>query len=340
MNKWQALPIEEQQQLIRNISFQTGLSPNAVEKDWWVTMVLKALFQTSCVKSLLFKGGTSLSKGWNLIERFSEDIDLAIDRSFFGMAGELSKKQRTELRKKSCHFIKENLSFELDNQLRALDIYNYEIIVPESSVSDADPQELYVSYTSLFPVVDYIPSQVKIEFSCRSMREPFEEIQIRSVIAENYPKEVYSDTYFPVNIVSPKRTFWEKIFLLHEEFQLSRTQSERMSRHLYDIEKLMDTKFGQDALMDADLYLSIVKHRFAFNKWKDVDYRKHHPSVIDFLPPFSVEKEWEEDYKRLQDVFIYGDSLSYKQLIKRLKELNERIRHIRIEDDFFSSSED
>lgn len=335
MNNWQSLTVQERQQLIQNISYQTGLSPHAIEKDWWVTMALKALFQTSCSDFLLFKGGTSLSKGWNLIERFSEDIDLAIDRSFFGMEGELSKKARTELRKKSCHFIKNDLAAELDKCLHELDIVDYQIIVLESTVSDADPQELFIAYTSLFPKIEYIPSQVKIEMSCRSMREPFETVSIHSVIADSYPNEDFSDPAFELNIVSPKRTFLEKIFLLHEEFQLHRPHANRMSRHLYDVEKLMKTEFAEQALQDTELYVSIVKHRVAFNKWQDVDYRRHHPSMIRIVPPSSVEKEWESDYKNMQGLFIYGDSLSYKQLIKRLSELEEQLHDITIDDEFF-----
>lgn len=60
-----------------------GINQSAIEKDWWVTVTLKALFSTECGKSLIFKGGTSLSKGFNIIERFSENIDLTISRSFF-----------------------------------------------------------------------------------------------------------------------------------------------------------------------------------------------------------------------------------------------------------------
>lgn len=123
-------------------------------------MVLKALFDTACKDYLIFKGGTSLSKGWNLIERFSEDIDIAIDRSFFAFDGELTKKQRTKLRKLSCSFIKNDLSVELVDELNKMEIQDFNVIIRKSTVSDADPQELYVSYSSMFPEIDYIQSQV------------------------------------------------------------------------------------------------------------------------------------------------------------------------------------
>ena len=253
MNNWQALSVDERKDVINNIAFKTGLSPNAIEKDWWVTMTLKALFETSCKDYLVFKGGTSLSKGWDLIERFSEDIDLAIDRSFFGMIGELTRKERTKLRKQSCAYIKNDLSIQLSRVLNEMEIKDFEIIVPESTVSDADPQELYVTYYSLFPEIEYIKSQVKVELSCRSMRKPFENVEIKSIISENYPRQDFSDVPFSIKIVSPKRTFLEKAFLLHEEFKLHKVKGDRMSRHLYDLERLMDTKYAKEALSDTNL---------------------------------------------------------------------------------------
>jgi len=81
------------------IATQKGMKPFAVEKDWWVSRTLEIIFQMEIAKHLVFKGGTSLSKAWNLINRFSEDIDLAIDKDFFGFTGELGKNQRDKLRK-------------------------------------------------------------------------------------------------------------------------------------------------------------------------------------------------------------------------------------------------
>ena len=89
-----------------------GVNQVAIEKDWWVTVTLKALFETDCRDSLIFKGGTSLSKGFNIIERFSEDIDLAISHSFFGIE-KTGKSQREKLRKMSRAYIHETLSAQL-----------------------------------------------------------------------------------------------------------------------------------------------------------------------------------------------------------------------------------
>ena len=103
-----------------------GVGQAAIEKDWWVSVTLKALFQTDCAGSLIFKGGTSLSKGWGLIERFSEDIDLAISHSFFGI-NKSNKSQRDKLRKLSRAYIQGTLSVQLDEQLKAMGITGYQI---------------------------------------------------------------------------------------------------------------------------------------------------------------------------------------------------------------------
>src|SRR5690606_8359025 len=96
---------EDRSALCQNVEAITGIPAYAVEKDWWVTETLRIIFGMEVAKQLVFKGGTSLSKAWQLIERFSEDIDLAIDRSFFGYAGDLSKGQRTRLRKETSTYI-------------------------------------------------------------------------------------------------------------------------------------------------------------------------------------------------------------------------------------------
>lgn len=98
-----------------------GVNQVGIEKDWWVTVTLKALFLTECCESLIFKGGTSLSKGFNLIERFSEDIDLAISHSFFGIE-KTSKNQREKLRKKARAYIHDTLSIQLDDKLKEMGV--------------------------------------------------------------------------------------------------------------------------------------------------------------------------------------------------------------------------
>lgn len=321
-------------QLQQTASDHPGIHQVAVEKDWWVTVVLKALFQTSCRESLIFKGGTSLSKGFNLIERFSEDVDLAINHSFFGIE-KTSKSQRDKLRKIARKFIHETVSTELDSQLKSMGISGYHIenvtqVKDKNNEwrpidSDKDPTVILLHYPSILEnPISYIPPRVKIEISCLSMDEPTEDRDIHSLIEESFHGED-SGANCSVRTVLPTRTFLEKVFLLAEEFQKENPRSERMTRHLYDLEKLMDTKYGRDALADSSLYHAIVEHRRTYYAQKFINYDLLAPSSINFMIPEPSIEAWKADYANLRNYFIYGSSLEFDALMQRMEELQKRV---------------
>jgi hypothetical protein len=122
----------------------------------------------------------------------------------------------------------------------------------------------------------------------------------------------------------------EKLFLLHEEFQkpAEEIRINRLSRHLYDVEKLMSTKFIDLALDNQSLYNEIINHRSIYTKIAAVDYNLHQPKTLNPIPPDKILGEWEKDYKAMQEAMIYGESLPFKQLIERMKELKQRINGI------------
>ena len=314
---------------------QLGFNANVIEKDWWVVMALKALFGSSIKDYASFKGGTSLSKGWGLIERFSEDADIALDKSFWGLAGD-TRTQRERIRKLARAYIREKLTPELDAMLRDMGATDFEMRFVEADDSDKDPTVVLVPYRSLFTANAYVPAQVKIEISSRSLKEPLERIRIRPYLAEVLPEE-FADFETEVTAVVPSRTFLEKIFLLHEELQKEHPRTRRITRHLYDIEHLMDTDFGREALADTRLWVDIVKHRAVFNGIRGIDYKTLQPSTVYFIPQGEIREKWADDYASMRENFIYGDALSFDDLIARLEELQERIRQIRIDDPFFKS---
>ena len=312
-----------------------GINQVAIEKDWWVTVTLKALFQTDCRDSLIFKGGTSLSKGFNIIERFSEDIDLAISHSFFGVE-KTNKSQRDKLKKLARKYIQETLVAQLDEQLKSMGITGYTIenitqVQDKNGEwkpidSDKDPTVILLHYPSIIEdTITYIPPRVKIEISCLSMDEPTEERCIHSLIGETFEEEDI-DANCKIRTVVPTRTFLEKIFLLAEEFQKDKPRSVRMSRHLYDLEKLMDTEYGREALADRTLYDAIVEHRRAYYALKYVNYDLHAPATINFLIPEHAMESWKADYADMRRFFIYGQSLEFDELMQKISELQKRVR--------------
>ena len=331
MTKWIDKELLERRVILQQAAAKEHLPEYAVEKDWWVSMTLKALFKTSCKEHLEFKGGTSLSKGWHLIDRFSEDIDVALNHRFFVPQLD-NNTQLKNLRKKSRKFIVDNLAEDLDAQMKALGLSGYEVkpeIVDEAGVpisSDADPTVIYVNYPSVSSDSSpYVPSRVKIEISCLSMDEPFEIRTISSIISAYFPEDD-EETDCTIPVVLPSRTFLEKAFLLNEEFQKPEPRSLRMTRHLYDLEKLMDTDFGKTALSDMELYRKIVEHRRKFYHVGYADYDKDYPEFIEFLPPERCIKQWEADYGEMLEHFVYGEHLFFDDLLKRIIELQERFR--------------
>lgn len=312
-----------------------GMALQAVEKDWWVTVILQALFRCGCAGSLMFKGGTSLSKAWGVIDRFSEDIDLAISHSFFGI-DKTTRSQKEKLRKMARAYIHETLSKELDEQLQAMGVEGYRIEnkthvknrggESEPIDSDKDPTVILVHYPTICKdLADYIPPVVKIEISCLSMDVPVEVRPIKSYIEETFPGED-AGTVGEYRTVVPSRTFLEKIFLLAEEFQKVRPRHVRMSRHLYDLERLMDTEFGRTALADNGLYDAVVEHRRTYYALKFVDYDRHSRSTISFLPPEALLPQWRDDYNNMLRSFIYGEALDFDALMERMRELQRRVR--------------
>ncbi len=330
---WTKLTKEEQLTILANVAENKGIVDNAVEKDYWVSMVLRAIFSLPYATAFVFKGGTSLSKGWGLIEQFSEDIDLAIDPQYLGFTDIATKNQRTKLRKESKKFIDSTFALDIESRLKEFGLLECcKVIVPKTSVSDLDPVVLFVEYDSMLQTkIHYIPERVKVEISCRSLMEPSEKVEMRSMIEDAYPDEEFSLPTFTVPTVIPGRTFLEKVFLLHEEFNRPNgcTHIERITRHMYDIVKMMDKPFAMEAMQNVQLYEDIVAHRKKFTAWSGLDYTTHLPHTISFLPSESIEDILQDDYKQMQIGFIYADAPSFDEILERLQELQDRFRALK-----------
>ena len=169
-----------------------------------------------------------------------------------------------------------------------------------------------------------------IEVGSRSLREPFSVRTFRSLVGENYPDSSFADSFINIPTVNPERTFLEKIFLLHEEFQkpINKIRVDRLTRHLYDLERLMDTEFAKKALSDLTLYQDIVRHRQQFTPIRGIDYANHKPSLINPIPPNEIIDQWAKDYMVMRATMFYGRSLPFSELIERVSELKGRINEL------------
>ena len=322
------------------IAKKLRIIPQSVEKDWWVTTVLRALFALPYAENLSFKGGTSLSKCYNLIARFSEDIDIGVYREFLGFSGNLSKTQiNDKLRRTACSFVRGKLQSDVAKELenQGIDTGLFSVRVNITPVTTTDPEIIEIHYKSLFPESRYLKPIVKIEVSGRSMGMPLQKVALQSLIALEFPNTSFAEKPFEVNAVVPERTFLEKIFLLHEEFAKPQesVRSERMSRHLYDLERMCHAGIDDKAFSYKGLWKNIVERRRVFIGLKDFDYNTLSPATIRIIPPDTAIKEWRRDYETMRETMIYDDSLPFDKLISKLKQLNERINNLNIEVDVF-----
>jgi len=331
--KFFTLPENTRRDIFIQTGLREGLPAATVEKDWWVTLVLHLVFSLDISDHLLFKGGTSLSKGWSLIGRFSEDIDLAIDKSYLGFSEKLSKNQvRNKLRKRSYDFVVNELFEWIKLKLKEWNVPYITLEIHGNKEPDTDPMTIGLMYRSITEPSLYLVPRVLIETGARSQKEPFSYRNITSLVDLNFSTFEWAHKGMNVPAVLPERTFLEKAFLLHEEFQKpgEKMRTERLSRHLYDLEKLMDTEHGRKALENVELYKSIIAHRKIYFPIGGIDYNNHSPEKIDFIPGDDIRKVWEADYNKMRESMVVGPSLDYNALIDRLNILKERFRDIKI----------
>lgn len=307
---------------------RTGLPVQAVEKDLWVTVVLQMVFTLPISNHLVFKGGTSLSKVWKVISRFSEDIDLAIDPSIWGFEGDLTKKQIKRLRKASSIFVRDKLCQSLQEVIAVNGMEQWlQVEAAPDGEGDGtypEPRVIHIRYKSLFDEdLPYLHSEVKLEVGARSLLEPTAEATVKSVLEDVLPiSTTIKQVLIPTALA--EKTFLEKAFLLHELFssQTSR-EANRKSRHLYDLAQMMNTDIETRAIANNELWNAIHHHRELFTSMSGVDYTPDIRKRIVLLPPNDVIDDWRNDYKDMQSSMIYGEKPTFEALIAKMKELEE-----------------
>jgi Nucleotidyl transferase AbiEii toxin, Type IV TA system len=330
LQEWFKLSDRTRYNIFSETGKAVGLPAAAIEKDWWVVRTLQLVFTTELAPYTVFKGGTSLSKAWNLIDRFSEDIDLALDRRFLGFDKPMNNTQIKKLREQSFKYISEIFFPLLQTKFRNAGFNDVRIQLPETGFNDQDPLQIEVYYNSVTEQSTYIQPRVLVETGSRSLREPFTNKTFSSIAGTYFKGKNFADEAITIPSVNPERTFLEKIFLLHEEFQkpFDKIKIERKSRHLYDLEKIMDTDYATSALNDKELYSTIVQHRRSLTRIKGIDYANHTPKKVNPVPPDAIINAWAKDYKEMQENMLRQDSLPFDQLIARIMLLKKRINEL------------
>lgn len=294
----------------------------------WVSYLLDYLFNRSEYgKYLEFKGGTSLSKGYGVIDRFSEDVDIVLDSRILGfdLDGVLSLSSKNQKRIKAD---------ELND--RALQFYT-SVLIPKMIMGIAqelnkdievtlsrDDLSIYVKYPCSFSD-DYINSSVKLEIGPLAAWTPNEEVRIRSFIQEIYP-QLCDSRDFPVLITLPKRTFWEKAVILHQEANRRDGKvPRRYSRHYYDIYKMFFSDIMVEALADFELLDEVREFTIAFYNRAWSEFEKARRGTFRLYPNDVCIKALKDDYDKMKKMIFSTDVPSFEDILGVMRMLEGKI---------------
>jgi len=319
----------DKRRLFRNTADKMGLNDAIVEKDFWVCFTLDYLFHRSPWKeAITFKGGTSLSKAFNLISRFSEDIDLILDWRILGYGRDEPWEKRSNTKQDAfnkeanaraevflaetfCPAIKEGLSQELD---READIH----------MDEEEKQTVIFAYPKLFTNVGTL-QVIRLEIGALAAWTPAKSAEITPYAAEYYP-DVFEQKGTNILTVAPERTFWEKATILHHEANRPEhlEMPQRYSRHYYDLYRMAATPVKEDAFSRLDLLKKVVDFKMKFYPRGWAKYPEAVPGTLKLIPPEYRFAALEADYESMKDM-LYGDVPTFGAVINAVRELEKEI---------------
>lgn len=332
------LTTKERKDVFLEAEKRLGLRARAIEKDFWICWILKRIFELPEIgNNLTFKGGTSLSKGYNLIKRFSEDVDLTIDRQFLGISKEEdpinapSRKVRDKriklLVSKAENIIGGSVLVSLSESIGQVLKGDWELLVDE-----VDKQTLLFQYPRSISSDNsldlYIKETVRLEFGVRGDPWPTDNIEISS-----YANQVFQEVFLSepaiVNTMQVVRTFWEKILILHAQANRleGNISGERMSRHYYDIMMLTRKGIDYQALEKVDLLKSVVENKSTYFPSAWASYDTANIGELKLIPSSKAIKILEEDYKRMEAMF-FEEPPTFAEMINEISELEARLNRL------------
>lgn len=334
MDAFLKLSLDERREACREAEARLRLSAASIEKDFWVCWTLRELFALpEWGAHLTFKGGTSLSKAWQLIDRFSEDIDVVIERDYLGFGGTRgpehapSRKKRRQLLdelKSACQTqIRESLAPAFGASIAGkIPAGDWQL---EPDPADPDAQTLLFRYPNAFDGGGYVLPVVKIELGARSDTDPAESPQIEPYLAQSFP-ELLGPSRFTVRVVAARRTFWEKVMLLHEETYRPKDKrhAARLSRHYYDLWCLIRRGAAEHALADAGLFERVAAHREVYFRYNWMDYATLRRGSLRLLPLPEQYSAWAQDYAVMRETMFFGDVPEFEEILRVVGDFEQR----------------
>lgn len=331
------LDAKEQANLLRQMELELGVAAAILEKDIWLCLVLEKLFELPGKKPMVFKGGTSLSKVYRAINRFSEDIDVTIDWRTLGgsrLTDEVIANLSNNKKRHLSEEIKRLLLVHLENIVLPELTASLQAVVPSVAVSfetDDEGTELKDKLRVAYPTVvenkiDYLKTSVLLEFGARNAIEPGERHVITPDVASHFPAINFPKA--SIEVLSPHRTFWEKATLIHDECHRPemRATAKRMSRHWYDLARLADHEIGPRSLQDVAVFNSVLLVKTIFFAYKYSRYDLCGAGQFRLIPEADSIDALRADYDAMANSkMFYGEHIDFEVIINRLTTLQDAI---------------
>lgn len=325
------LPKEERLILFRNTAANCGLSEGIVEKDFWVCWTLDYLFhQSPWTKHLAFKGGTSLSKSFDLIHRFSEDIDLILNWRLLESTqkdpwAQRSKNQQDKLNKalnaETEVFLREQFVPRLQEDFAQLLVDEFQIEVDEH-----ETQTVNFTYPKLFGEDSILP-MVRLEIGALAAWTPTTQSEIISYAAQQYGR-IFQNPSTSVLTVMPERTFWEKVTILHKEaFRTNGNFPARYSRHYYDLFCMDASPVKAAAFRNLDLLARVVTFKDRFYPAGNAHYDLAKPGTMRLLPLEDCLPVLRDDYAHMRNM-LFGEIPSFEEIMTCIARLEKEINSL------------
>lgn len=330
---------QERRDVFRATAQSMRVHEAIVEKDFWVCWALDYLFQENPWKdTMAFKGGTSLSKAFGAIERFSEDIDLILDWRLLGYSADDPWHERSatkqdafgkEANRRAAEFLARDFVPRLGRDLSARAGAAIDV--------KAEGQEVSIRYPRVF-ALETIRPQLMLEIGPLAAWVPNELRAIRSYTAEYYPT-LFSKQQTTVRTISAERTFWEKVTILHQEAHrgTERPLPRRYSRHYYDLYRLSRLPISAKALKSLDLLREVVSFKMRFYRCPWARYEDARPGSMRLLPPEHHTVELRKDYGAMQSM-LFGSIPSFDEILVELTALEKAINQLPADDGMYHIS--
>lgn len=315
-------------------------NPIVIEKDFWVCWALERLFSSDFSPHVIFKGGTSLSKCYNMIERFSEDIDLTLSKEYIGItsANDPAMVEGRNQRDKRSKQLTQLYEDKIYNVIHPVLIEEFKKhLSPYFSETDwqlgpekDDQGNLYLKFNypnTLQKVTeDYIQSAVKLEFGARGDISPSEQKIITPYVKEIIPAISTTEMKCSIPTLIAKRTFWEKVTLLHAEHyrDVNKPVKPRMFRHYYDIVMLDQHDITTDATQDTGLLVDVVKNKSTYFPDKKAKYEEAKIGTLRLYPNEASIERLRLDYKSMTIMF-FGDPPNFDEILQKVKVIEGKI---------------